>query len=623
MNDKKKKNLNAALTSVIGIVIVAACLIVFNLIISPMNLRFDCTENRLYTLSDGTRKVLDGLERPVSIRFYYSKDASEMPVFLKAYAGRVADLLDEYRRHGNGRLEIKQLNPKPDSNEEDSAKLDGVTGQQVNPLGDGDPVYLGLAIACGSQTMALPFLNPEQEPLLEYEITRAITQVQTSKKPRLGLMSSLQVMGGIDNPQLMMMGQGGMKPAWTFVKELQRSFTVTKVETTAETISPDLDLLLIHHPKALSEATLFAIDQYLLQGGRLAVFVDPLSMVDLQEQQQRQYAVPEGSDLAPLFKAWGIGYAPDKIIIDRTLAFHSQTRSGTPEVMPTVLALTEGELSRDDPVTSPLSSMFMLCTGFFTGTPAEGLKQSVLISSTADSAVQESYTAQRSGRDILKDFKADDTVKAIALRLTGTFTTAFPDGRPAKPDAAEKPDAAAALAQSAREGAVLLIADADFIYDAFCVQRTNFLGQEVVQSFNDNLNFVMNAVENLCGSSELFQIRSRAVDNRPFERVRDIQAEAEKRYQAQIQGLEDELRNAQREIGELQRTRMQNDRELLKQFRQKEAEARIELKKVRKQLRQDIDRLENTLIAINIGLTPLLVVIGGLVAAAIRRRRAG
>lgn len=625
----EKKKLNTALTSILGIVIVGAILVILNLVCSPVNVRIDCTENKIHTLSDGTRTILNKLDKPVAIRFYYSKDASDMPVFLKTYAGRVADLLDEYKRNGGGRLEVKQLNPTPDSNEEDSAKLDGVAGQRINPLGDGDPVYLGLAISCGTQTTALPFLNPEQESLLEYEITRAITEVQQTKKQRIGIMSSLEVMGGFDSPQMMMMGQGSMRPAWAFVKELKRSFTLTQIPMDVKSISEDIDLLFLHHAKDLSDETLFAIDQFILRGGRVIAFVDPLNMVDMQNQQKQQYMVPEGSDLAPLFKAWGITYSPAKIVIDRTLAFHNQTRSGTPEIMPTVLALTEDELSRDDPVTNPLSSMLMLCTGFFGGTPVEGLQQTVLIVSSPDSAVQESYTAQRPGRDILRDFKADDKVKSIAVRLTGIFPTAFPDGRPAGSEESEPAEASAPLTRSVKEGAVLLIADADFIYDAFCIQKTNFLGQEVVQAFNDNLNFLQNAIENLCGSSELFQIRSRDVDVRPFERVREIQAEAEKTYQTQIQELENELQAAQREISELQRNRMENDkdllspeqRQLLKQFRQKEAEARVELKKVRKQLRHDIDKLENSLIALNIALMPVVIIIVGILLAVIRRRR--
>jgi len=623
----EKKKLTVAMTSVLGVLVVAALLIALNLVFSTLPLRWDCTEGKIYTLSQGTRELLGKLDKTVTIRFYYTKDSADMPVFLKTYAGRVTDLLQEYRRCNPKFLDLKTLNPKPDSNEEDSAKLDGISGQAINPMTDADPIYLGIAVACGDKTAALPFLNPEKENLLEYELSRAISEVLQTKKTRLGILSPLKVMGGIDNPQLMMSGQGGMKPAWTFVKELKRTFNVSEVALDAESIDPDIDLLLVLHPRGLSEKTMFAIDQFVLRGGRLAAFVDPFCMVDMQQQQQQQYMPPEGSSLPQLFQAWGVTFEPLKVVVDRTLAFRSGNRYGGEEILPTVLNLTRQEISKDDVVSASLNSMLLFGVGAFAGQPAEGLTKTVLLTSSEDSELQDCYMTQRSGREILQGFHSDEQSKALAIRLTGHFHTAFPDGAPGQKE--NEPPAQPSLKESTKDGAVLLVADADFIYDAFCVQKTNFLGQEVVQLINDNLNFLQNNVENLCGDSSLFQIRSRAVDARPFERVRELQAQAERQYQDRIQKLEHELQSVRQEISKLQHNRQKGDKELLsaeqrevlRKFRQKEVAARKELKEVRKQLRQDIDSLENNLMVANIALMPVLVIIVGIGLAWSRRRQ--
>ncbi len=635
-----KKHLEAFFYSLGGVAVMAVILIIVNLIFKPANVRWDVTSDKLFTLSDGTIQTLQKLDQPVSIRFYYSKDVAQMPVFMKTYANRVEDILKEYKRNAGKHIDVSKLNPQPDSDAEDSAHLDGVVGQPMDALGMEDRVYLGIAISCAGRLATLPFLSPERESLLEYDITRALINVTTPSKPKVGVISPMMVMGGIDNPNMMMQGQpGGMKPAWMIITELKKEYDVVELPVSSDAIADDIDIVMAIHPKELEAKTLFALDQFVLRGGRLIAFLDPMCMADMQNQpQQMQYMPPAASSLDPLLKAWGVSFETEKVVLDRSAAtdIRQGPQSG-PETMPSVLSLGVEHIDRNDPAVALLNSMLMLNAGAFAGTPAEGLTKTVLISSSDDSQFLEKYMAQRSGKDLMKDFRADLTTKELAIRLTGTFKTAYPDGKPGEAKATEdgKDGEAKAesvstwLSASSKPGAVVLVADADMLYDPFCVRRSSIFGQTFVQPINQNLAFAQNMLESLSGDNALFGIRSRGGTSRPFTRVKAMELAANERYREQIAKLEAEVQDIQREINDLQRKRQPGERDLLSaeqrqalaKFRKKEAEAKQSLKSVRKQLRQDIDALENNIMLANIALMPALVVIGGLTLALVKRGR--
>ena len=273
MDSTKKKRLETLLYSTIGIAAMALVLVAFNLIASPVRQRIDLTAENAYTLSPGTRAILAKLDTPVQIRFYCTKNASTMPVFLATYAQRVEDLLGEYRQASKGRIEIQRLNPEPDSDAEDSARLDGVEGQQTRT---GEKVYLGLSVGMLDQKQSIPFLTPDRERLLEYDVSRAIARVMTSEKPVIGVMSPLPVMGGANPMAMQMQQQQQRTPPWAFMSELMRDFNVKKVEMTADKIPDDIKVLLVIHPKAASDSTQYMLDQFVMRGGKLIAFVDPL-----------------------------------------------------------------------------------------------------------------------------------------------------------------------------------------------------------------------------------------------------------------------------------------------------------------------------------------------------------
>ncbi len=646
MNNTKHK-WEPLLYSGLGVAAMFLVLVAVAVIASFFKVRLDLTEDRLYTLSEGTRRILAKIDTPVVIHFYRTRGSTEMPVFLKNYADRVEDLLAEYQQAARGKIQLKKFDPQPDSDAEDSARLDGIEGQVMNPaglVGMGDKVYLGLAVTCLDQKVALPFLDPQRERLLEYDLTRAIAQVLNPKKPNLGLLTALPVTGQRFNP---MMPMGGGQDPWVFYTELQRDYQVRQIELTAEKIDDDLEVVLVVHPAGISEKTQFALDQFLLRGGKLIVFLDPLSVVDsrnaLGMQNMLQRTAQSSSTLDKLLPAWGLEFDVNKVLADRELFTQLRRQDGRVAPDYTWLSLIPRVINRDDVTTVDIDSLLLPGAGVFAGSPSGELTRTVLLKSTPNAMLVDKMMAQFGGGTDLKDFKPEDKEFTLALRLTGKFKTAFPDGKPGdkadgdkdstdakKDDATSGTNAPPVLKESLKEGVVILVGDSDLLYDQFSVQIQNFFGQRLIAPFNGNLSFVQNLVEQLMGDSDLIRVRSRGVQRREFEVVKNIQARAEQRYRDTIKRLEDDVAETQRKLNELMASRdAKNQRVILPpdvqqeiaNLRVKEARTNRELKEVRKQLRRDIDALETRLKWLNIAAMPALVAVAGLSLAVIKRKK--
>ena len=608
-----------------------------NVIGSIAKSRIDMTQEKLYTLSDGTRQILKKLDGVVEIRYYCTQGEKEMPLALKSYAQRVEDLLSEYKQHAKGNIEIKKLNPTPDSDAEDSAQIDGVEGQM---LPSGEHLFLGLAISYLDAKVAIPFLSPEREKMLEYDISRAITRVFNTDKPVVGVMSPLPMFGMPSNPMMAQMGQQGQDP-WVVISELKRDFTVKEVPMDTDKIENDIKVLLVAHPKNISEKAQYAIDQFIMRGGKLIAFLDSQSLMEPRNPQQNPMMpnMGGGSNLEKLLKTWGLQFDSTKVVADMKFVTRI-ARNNQAEAIPAVLSLTPDGINKDDVVTGQIDSMLLPFAGVFTGAPAEGLKQTVLLKTTAESQLVEGFMAQMGGAQIVKDFKPSGTAYTLAVRLQGKFKTAFPEGKPkdAKEPADgekkdEKKDEAKpedSLKESKGESAVILVGDADLLADNFSVQVQNFFGQKIVVPRNGNLTVVQNMVEQMSGDNNLIKMRSRATLNRPFTVVQEMQAKAEARYRDEVKKLESGLQETQQKLNELQTKKDQGQRFILspeqqaevKKFKEKEAQAKKELKEVRKNLRQDIDSLENRLKWANIAGMPLVVIIFGLALVLFKRQRA-
>jgi ABC-type uncharacterized transport system involved in gliding motility auxiliary subunit len=625
MDSTKKKQLETLLYSTIGIAAVALILLAFNMIAAQVRQRVDLTAEKAYTLSPGTRAILAKLDTPVQIRFYCTKNASTMPVFLSTYAQRVEDLLGEYRQASKGRIDVQRLNPEPDSDAEDSARLDGVEGQQLRT---GEKVYLGLSVGMLDQKQAISFLTPDRERLLEYDISRAIARVMTTEKPAIGVMSPLPVMGET-NPMMQMQGQRS-QPPWALMSELMRDFKVQQVAATAETIPDNIKVLLVIHPKGFSDSTQYLLDQFLLRGGKLIAFVDPLCALDRPPAQPGQMPPISSSNLDKLFKAWGVTFDAGKVVADMELVAKLQEGPN-----PAVLTLNDTAINKEDVVTANTDNLLVAFSGTFSGAPAEGLVETVLLKSSKRSGLVDNMTASFAPQQIVSNLTLTGIEYPMAVRLTGKFKTAFPDGKPkpatspeSKPE--EKP-AAAGLKESTEPSTVILVGDADMIQDPVSIREIQAIGQRLIMPLNGNLSFAQSAVEQLAGDSNLIAVRSRASRERPFTVVQKMQADAESNYRSKIKELEGSLAEAQRKLNELQKTKEGGQQFILSpeqqqelvNFRKKEADVKVQLKQMRKQLRSEIDSLENRIKWLNIAGMPVAVVLAGFGLAAMKRRRVG
>jgi ABC-type uncharacterized transport system involved in gliding motility auxiliary subunit len=590
--------------------------------------RIDLTEEQMFTLSPGTKAILRKLDTPVQIRFYATQ-SKDMPVQLKTYAQRVEDILNEYRKYGGNKITVKKFDPQPDSDAEESAAMDGVEGQG-SPMGD--RIYLGLAINMLDSKVAIPFLAPDRERLLEYDITRAIANVMTTEKPVVGVMSSLPVFGMQMNPMMMMqMGQRGQEP-WLFINELRRDFDVRELQPTVEKIDDDIKILMVVHPKSLSDKALYAIDQFVVRGGKLLAFVDPMSVVDSRNapgNNPLQGAMNAGSSLEKLTKAWGLEYDVSKVVADMVYSTKINRRQGAPpEDAPAILSLNETAVNTNDVVTSQTDNILMPFAGAFTGTPAEGLTKTVLFHSSPQSQLVEKFMAEFGGESISKDFKPSGTEYALALRLTGKFKSAFPDGPPASGDTNAPVSAEAHQKEGTKDTAVVLVGDSDMLYDQFVAR---VFGPGLAFPMNGNLAFMQSIVEQNAGDENLIAVRSRATMNRPFTRIRSMQAAAEERYRSKIRDLETSLQEAQNRLNELQQAKQDNGQQRLilspeqqaeiTKFRQKQVEVNKELRQVRKDLKKEVDSLENRLKWLNIAGMPLLVTAAGISLALVKRKK--
>lgn len=622
----KKNSLETWLYSSLGVLAMLGVVIIFNAIAARAKVRVDLTAEHAYTLSPGTRAILKKLDTPVQIRFYCTRGDSRMPVALKTYAQRVEDLLSEYRQASHGQIEVQKLDPAPDSDAEDSAKLDGVEGQAR--LG-AEPIYLGLCVSMLDQKEAIPFLAPTRERLLEYDISRAISRAVNTDKPVIGFMSPLPIEGQQANPMMARLGQRAATPPWVLYSELQRDFTLQKVEMTADKIPDEVKVLLLVHPKGITDAAQYAVDQFVLRGGKLIAFLDPQGVLD-RAASTSPIATGSSSSIDKLLKAWGLGFDSSKVAAD--LDFLGQTREGR---QPAVLALTEKAINRDDIITADADNLFLIFAGVFTGTPAAGLKETVLLHTSKNSQLLEGMMAQFGGEQLVQDFRPSGQEHPLAVRLTGKFKTAFPDGKPAaaKPDD-KSPAPEPGLKESKVDGAVVLVGDSDFIQDQVAVQETvnPFGGDRMVMPANGNLAFVQGAVEQLAGDSNLIGVRSRASRERQFTVVKQMQASAESAYRSKIKELEGSLAEAQSKLNELQRNKADKNggqrfilspeqQQEIANFRKKEADVKTQLKVERKSLRADIDSLENRVQWINIALMPALVTGAGVGLALVRRQR--
>lgn len=601
--------------SAIGLVAFLLLLVALNYLVSKTSPRLDLTEGNLYTLSDGTKKILRNLQSPIKVKLYLSQGEG-VPVQLRSFSQRVENLVREFAQASNGNVRVERYNPKPDSDEEDAAQLDGIEPQQ---LFSGEQFYLGIAISQLDRKQTIAAVTPQRERLLEYDLIRAIARVGASERPKIGLMAGLPVMGEKFNP----FTRQSSEP-WVLANELKREFDVKDVPLNAKEIDKSLNVLLLIHPQQIQAESEYALDQFVLRGGKLIAFVDPYAYFDQQPQMQGVPPQPSSSSLPTLFKAWGVQFDTGKVISDVVFGSGSGQR-----YTPTVLSLNRTAMSRDDIVTSSVETLLYAFGGAFQVKPAEGLRVTELIKSSPNSMLVDNANASRSGDGATKGFIPTGNALPLAMRLTGKFKTAFPGGVKDK----DKPvPGTPNLRESAAENSVILVGDVDLLADGAAVDVQEVFGRKIVVPSNGNLALALGMVGQVAAGDDLTSLRSRTAPFRPLTVVRELEAEAQKQYFGKIQSLEEEVQKTTAKLQELQKTRTgaagksvqilsPEQQAELERFRKTVTESRIALKEVRKNLRQDAESLVFWTKVTNIALMPLLVALAGLLVAFLRRRR--
>ena len=565
--------------------------------------RLDLTDNKLYTLADGTVEVLENIDEPINLYFFFSDKASQDLTSLRAYANRVKEMLQEYQLVAGSRINLNIIDPEPFSEDEDLAAEYGLQGIPINQAGD--ELYFGLAgtnAIDGRETIA--FFQPDKEAFLEYELTRLIYSLSTHSKPRVGVFSGLKVDGSVDPTTVQ------PTPAWMIVTQLRELFAVTMLDEINPATLESIDLLMLIHPKGLTEDQLFAIDQHVMAGGRLVAFVDPMAETDQAQTPGMQMPAMTGSDINRLTSNWGVVLRQNEILADAGAALMVGGANGAPVRHLGILGFTKAHLAGNDVVTSPLESVNLSTVGIFDVSEVAGLKAEPLMLSSENASASPSLQFQflTDPAELQRGFKPAGEQFVAAVRLSGSAQSAFPD----------RIDAATPAIGSTDNLQVVLVADTDLLADRLWVSVQNFFGQQIASAFADNGSFVTNLVDNLSGSAALIEVRSRGQFSRPFTVVEQLRRDAEEKYLKSAEDLQARLAETERKLSELEASRVEDglltltveQEAALNQFQDEKLRIRKQLREVRHQLDKDIEGLGSQLKFFNILLMPLLLTIG-------------
>ncbi|ODU59836.1 MAG: ABC transporter [Acetobacteraceae bacterium SCN 69-10] len=621
-------------SSVLGVVAIAAILVGINLFADTRlaNVQADLTQQHLYSLSAGTRSIIAGLKEPITLRFYYSRAlGSRIPAY-GAYADRVGEMLRQYARISHGKIKLEVYDPEPFSDTEDRALAYGLQGVPMDQ--GGTQVYFGLA---GSNLLdderSIAFFQPERERFLEYDLTKLVFELSNPTRPVVGVMSSLPLDG---DPRAMMMRNPQAGGPWASAMQLRQAFTVKTVPVDAQVIDKDVQVLLVAHAQKLSDSTLYAIDQFVMRGGRLMVMVDPLSEAQQLTPDPQTGAPPAdtSSDLAKLFDAWGIQYDPKLVVGDLTGAWRVRAAPGDRVQAVDFVAwynIHDG-INHSDPATADLQQVTVAAPGAIALKPGSKLAFTPLLT-TSDKAGPvplASLTDYPDPGKILGAFKPEGGKRVIAARLHGILHSAFTEP-PEPPKGAKRPaDFPAYIAQTAKPANLVVVADSDILADRFWVRMGDFFGQPQATPFSDNGPFVTNLVGTLAGGDALIGLRSRGPSLRPFERVDAMQRDAEARFRQTEQALQAHLDATQKKLTELRTGRgeanaaaviTEQQRTAIDDLRRDAVATRGKLRAVQLDLRRDISALETRLRLFNIVLVPALLTILAIVLGFIRRSR--
>jgi len=621
-----------------NLVVLILAVIALNIISSSVFHRWDVTEDRIYSISEGSKSLLKKLITPIEIKFYFSRNLPGLPVMIKTYANRVEEVLQEYVSYADGKLTVETIDVEPDSSAQEWA---GKYGIRSAHLPNGGELYFGLVFLKGSKEIAIPYIDPRKEASLEYSLSEAIVKLNTSKKIKVGIYSSLPVMGsGGGN---MFMRDPNAKKPWYFVELMRKVFDVVEVKADVPEIEGDINVLLVIHPKFLPETFQYAIDQFVLRGGKLILAVDPVSRTDLLSMDQMarfQGGQKPSSDLPRLLSSWGVQYDSDQLVGDLSHPLMINV-GGVGLSYPLFIDLRDLAFSKETVITANLKSMIYAEGGYLSKKDGSTYQFIPLLKTSTNSGTTSAgMFGIMQPVDIAKKIENNNKKRVLAAFVKGKFKTSFPDGFPktASSDKKnepkekdEKKPTQPHLDQMKKNGLIVVIADVDFMHDSNAVQRKfSFGGHTIGQMRGDNLNFLFNAVEFLSGNDELVSIRSSGKITRPFDKVTALRNEATERWKKVEEDLNREIGEVQKKLASLQQKRSDGNffslspsqQAEIKRFREKEASVRGRLREVRKKLRKDIELLGKQLVFANMVVVPMIVIIFGFIIFNRRQKKA-
>ena len=608
-----------------GILMLLAILFVTLTILSSVflkGMRFDLTENDVYTLSDGTRNILKNMDEPVNLYLYFSEDVSrELPQF-RSYARWAGEMLEEFVDRSSGKLTLQRVNPEPFSPEEDEAAAYGLQGVPVGAAGD--TLYFGLV---GTNSLdglqMMPFLQPEKEKFLEYDLAKMVSSLSHPQHRKVGLLSGLDMKPGFDP------ATQSVREAWVIHQQFSQLFDLQDIQPDTTDLPDDLELLVVVHPKSLSDGLLYQVDQFVLRGGRLLVFMDPLAEADMGGDPNDPMArmnAGGSSSLGPLLQAWGVGFDTDKVVGDLAYALQVSIAQGQPPIRHLgILSVNSDGMNGTDVATADLQAVNFSSSGWLVALENASTGFEPLVE-TSENAAPIDATRLRflsNPQDLSRDFQPTGDKYALAARVTGQAATAFaepPEGMPLIGHMTESGEAGINVA---------LFADTDILTDRLWVQKQNFLGQTIVNSFADNGTLVANLADQLLGSSDLIGIRTRASTVQPFGVVDALRLSAEAQFRDTEERLQAELEETERKLTQMQSLRQDGELTVLtadqqnevQRFVDRKLQIRAELRQVQHDLSSDIEALGMRLKFINIVLVPVLIIIAAMVFGQMRRRR--
>jgi ABC-type uncharacterized transport system involved in gliding motility auxiliary subunit len=615
------QSFNSSRIAVASVVVAAVLFLAVNVMSNAWfsNTRADFTEGHAYTTSDQIKPVFANIVEPITVRLYYSPAVGNVSQRHALYYQRVRDLLQQYAKLANGKIKVELYTPEPFSDVEDRAVGFGLQGIPLNQ--GGEVGYFGLAATNSTDDQqVIPFFNLEREQFLEYDLTKLIYSLSQPNQPKVGLITSLQVNGGAMNPmQQMQMGGGGQTPPWTIMQQIKEFFTIQTLTPDIAKIPDDIGMLLLIQPENLAPQTQLAIDQFVLNGGKVLLFVDPHAESATPMGAMGMPATGNLDGIKKLMAAWGVSMDGQVVgDVDAAMRVNVSQEGGRPMISDYVawMQVQRGNLDPSDAITGDLKQVTFGSAGALdavkdAGTTVMPLMVTGKRSMRIDAA---KFTAIPDIAGMLRDFKPQDKRETLAVRITGIAKSAFPD---------------APIKQAKQPIQVVVVADTDFLTDRFWVEQSNFLGQQMIVPTADNGSFVINALENLTGSPALSSLRGRGVQSRPFTLVDNIRRDAEMQYRAKEQGLTSRLGELEKKLKDIQVKRdgsgaavlSDQDKKTVESYRNEMLATRQQLRDVQRALRQSIDSLERVVTFFNIGAVPVVFGLILIVAAIVRRRR--